>query len=67
MSERIQASDIQAKLQQIQDEVTDATGEAKPALATLAAGAVAAVAGLAYVIGSRKARRQTTVVEIRRV
>jgi hypothetical protein len=67
MSQHITANDIESKLRQIQSEVGDAAGEAKPAIATVAATAIGLVVGVAYFVGFRKARKQTTVVEIRRI
>lgn len=58
---------IEAKLREIRGEVDSTTELAKPYL--LIAGAVAAVAvvGMAYLLGRRKGKRKTTLVEIRRV
>jgi cytochrome c-type biogenesis protein CcmH/NrfG len=59
--------DIEAKLRQLRGEV-DSVGERAKGGAVVA-GAVAAVAILAtvYLLGRRKGRKRTTVVEIRRV
>jgi hypothetical protein len=59
--------DIEAKLQEIRGEVDTATSEAKSY--ALTAGIVAAVVliGGAYLLGRRRGRRKSTVVEIRRV
>ena len=60
-------ADIEAKLREIRGEVDEASTSAKPyALAAGVAVAVAVVA-IAYVLGRRKGRKKTTVVEIRRV
>ena len=60
-------SDIQAKLREIKGEVDTTTTSAKPyALGAVVAVGVAVVA-LAYVLGRRKGRKRTTVVEVRRV
>ena len=65
--ERVGRADIEAKLREIRGEVDQASTSAKPyALAAGVAVAVAVVA-LAYVMGRRKGRKKTTVVEIRRV
>ena len=63
----VSRSDIEAKLREIRGEVDDTTTSAKPY--ALAAGVVAAVAVVAfvYVMGRRKGRKRTTVVEVRRV
>ena len=60
-------ADIEAKLQEIRGEVDKTSNQAKPyALAAGVAVAVAVVA-FAYVMGRRKGRKKTTVVEVRRV
>lgn len=58
---------IEAKLREIRGEVDSTTSTARPI--ALIAGVVAAVAvvGAAYVLGRRKGRKRTTLVEIRRV
>lgn len=63
----ITRGDIEAKLREIRGEVDETTGAAKPY--ALAAGVVVAVAvvGLAFVLGRRKGKKRTTVVEVRRV
>ena len=63
----ITRDDIEAKLREIRGEVDETAGAAKPY--ALAAGIVVAVAvvGLAYVLGRRKGKKRTTVVEVRRV
>ena len=64
---RITRDDIESKLRQIRGEVSE-VGNASKGYA-LAAGVVvltAVVAG-AYLLGRRKGRRRTTVVEVRRV
>jgi len=63
----VSRADIEAKLREIRGEVDTTTGAAKPyALAAGVAVAVAVVA-FAYVMGRRKGRKRTTVVEVRRV
>lgn len=58
---------IEAKLREIRGEVDATTESAKPY--ALIAGVVVAVAvvGLAYVLGRRKGKKKTTLVEVRRV
>jgi hypothetical protein len=60
-------ADIEAKLREIRGEVD--TGVESARNMALIVGAVAAVAviGTVYFLGRRKGRRQTTVVEVRRV
>src|SRR5579859_6429994 len=58
-------ADIEAKLREIKGEVDSTTAKAKPyALIAGVAGAVVLV-GVAYLLGRRKGKKRTTVVEIR--
>lgn len=63
----VSRDDIESKLREIRGEV-DAVGESTRNY-VLIAGAVAAVSiiGVAYLLGQRRAKRRTTVVEVRRV
>ena len=63
----VSRADIEQKLREIRGEV-DEIGKGSKNYA-LIAGAVTAVAvvGFAYLLGKRKAKRKTTVVEVRRV
>ena len=64
---RISRGDIESKLREIRGEV-DAVGESSKTIALAAGAAVAvAVVSLAYLMGKRKGKRKTTVVELRRV
>jgi hypothetical protein len=67
MSERIERRDIEEKLRELQGEVTEATDSAKSYV--LIAGAVVGVVviGVAFALGTRRGRRKSTVVEIRRI
>jgi hypothetical protein len=64
---RVTKADIEAKLRRIRGEV-DETAEASRSY-LLIAGVVSVLAtiGLAYLLGKRKGKRKSTVVEIRRV
>ncbi len=65
--EHVTRADIESKLREIQGDV-DATAErAKVPVLAIAAAAAVTLIGLAYVIGSRKAKKRTTVVEVKRV
>ena len=65
--DRIERSDIEAKLRQLQGEV-DTAGEAAKGPVMIVAGVVAVVVlGMVFLLGKRRGRRQTTTVEIRRV
>ena len=63
----VSRADIEQKLREIRGEVDEIGAGTKNY--ALIAGAVAAVAvvGFAYLLGKRKAKRKTTVVEVRRV
>ncbi len=67
----VSPADIAAKLRQIGGEVTDTAEEARGSVVVVAAVAVVALVGVAlvgvaYLLGRRRGRRRSTVVEIRR-
>ena len=64
---KISKDDLASKLRQIQEEVDSTAEVAKPAGLTIGAAVVVGAVGIAYITGQRKARKQTTVVEVRRV
>lgn len=65
--DRIERSDIEAKLGQLRGEV-DTAGEAAKGPAMIIVGVVAVVVlGVVFLLGKRRGKRQTTTVEIRRV
>lgn len=64
---RIGREDIEAKLREIRGEVDSTASAAKPTAMAVAAVAVVAVIGVAYLLGRRKGKLKSTVVEIRRV
>jgi hypothetical protein len=63
----VSRADIEAKLREIKGEVDETTDAAKPIALAVGIAAVVAIVGLAYVMGRRKGRKRTTVVEVRRV
>jgi hypothetical protein len=63
----ISRDDIEAKLREIKGEVESTATTAKPYAIAAGAVLVVAVVGLAYVLGKRKGKKKTTVVEVRRV
>ena len=65
--EPISRSDIESKLREIRGEVDSTAGAAKPAAMAIAGVAVVLVIGAAYLLGRRKGKKKSTVVEIRRV
>ena len=60
-------ADIEAKLQEIRGEVDTTTDEAKSYAITAGIVAVVVLIGGAYLLGRRRGRKRSTVVEIRRV
>ena len=63
----ITRSTIEAKLREIRGEVDSTAEAARPYVVIVGAVAAVAVVGLAYLLGRRKGRKKTTLVEIRRV
>ena len=59
--------DIEAKLREIRGEVETTTERAKVPVMAVAVGAVVVLLGAAYLMGRRRGKKQTTVVEVRRV
>jgi hypothetical protein len=66
-SHEITRADIEAKLQEIKGEVDHTAEAARVPLLALGAVAVVGLVGVAYLLGRRRGRRTTTVVEVRRV
>ena len=64
---RVSKQDIETKLRQIQNSVGGEVEEAEPTLIKVAVAAVAVVVVLTYMIGRRRGRIRSTVVEVRRV
>jgi hypothetical protein len=64
---RISRADIEAKLKDIRGEVQETTEAVKVPVMAIAGGVAAAVVVLAFLLGKRRGRRKSTVVEIRRV
>jgi hypothetical protein len=67
MTKRVERADIEGKLREIKGGVDEAATNAKPAGISIAAAGLVGALGLAFIIGERKARKRTTVVEVRRV
>lgn len=63
----IDRGQIEAKLRELQGEVTETTESAKSTLVTVGAIALVVVIAVAFLAGRRKGRRRTTVVEVRRI
>jgi len=60
-------SDIEAKLREIRGEVDTTTERAKVPAIAVGVAAVVVVVGVAFLLGRRRGKRMTTVVEVRRV
>lgn len=58
---------IEAKLREIRGEVDSAARSARPYMAVAGVAVAVAVVGLAYLLGRRKGKKRTTLVEVRRV
>ncbi len=64
---RITRADIEAKLREMRGEVKETTDAARTPILAIAGGVAAAVVVIAFLLGKRRGRRKSTVVEIRRV
>jgi hypothetical protein len=64
---KITKGDIEAKLRDIRGDVDDTATAAKPYLMIAGAVGVVVLLGAAYLLGRRKGKKKTTIVEIRRV
>ena len=58
---------IEAKLQEIRGEVGATTESARPFVMVAGIAAAVVVVGTAYLLGRRKGKKRTTLVEVRRV
>ena len=65
--DRISRGDIESKLREIRGEVDSTASAAKPAALAVVAVAAVVVIGAAYLLGRRKGKKKSTLVEIRRV
>ncbi|MFP5319138.1 MAG: hypothetical protein ACLGI2_12715 [Acidimicrobiia bacterium] len=63
---RITRADIEAKLRQVRGDVDTAGEAAKGAGTLVGAVAVVAIVAVAFLIGRKRGRRSSTVVEVRR-
>ena len=65
--DRISRNDIESKLREIRGEVDSTATAAKPAALAVVGVVAVVVIGAAYMLGRRKGKKKSTVVEIRRV
>jgi hypothetical protein len=64
---RVTRDDLEAKFRELEGEATSTAEQAKSYAIAAAAIAVVAVVTVAFVLGRRKGRKRTTVVEIKRI
>jgi hypothetical protein len=64
---RITRGDIENKLHEIRGDVEETAQDAKTPIMAIAGGVVMAIVVVAFLLGKRRGRRKSTVVEIRRV
>lgn len=64
---RITRADIEGRLRDMRGDVEETAEEAKTPIMAIAGGVVVAVVLIAFLLGKRRGRRRSTVVEIRRV
>jgi hypothetical protein len=65
--ERVTTEDIETKLRQIRGQFEQTAESARSGLVTAGVVGAMALVAVAYVLGRRRGRRRSTVVEIRRV
>jgi hypothetical protein len=63
----ISRADLERKMRELQGEVGSVREQATAYAIAAGAAALVAVVGIAYLVGRRKGRRKSTVVEIRRL
>jgi 1-aminocyclopropane-1-carboxylate deaminase/D-cysteine desulfhydrase-like pyridoxal-dependent ACC family enzyme len=63
----IRRDDLEAKMRELQGEVTETREQATTTLVTVGAIVVVGVIAVAFLLGRRKGRKRTTVVEVRRL
>ena len=63
----ISPNDLERKMRELQQEVTGVQQQATSYALAVGAVAIVAVVGVAYVLGRRRGKRRTTVVEVRRL
>ena len=63
----IRRTDIEAKMRELQGGVTDTRESAANTLLTVGAVVLVGVVAIAFLMGRRKGKKRTTVVEVRRI
>ena len=64
---RITRDDLERKFRDLQGEVADTAESARSTLVTVGAAVAVAVVAVAYLLGRRRGRLRSTVVEVRRI
>jgi hypothetical protein len=64
---RVGRADIEAKLREIKGEVDTTRDRAKVPVLVIGAVTVIGVVGVAYLLGRRRGKKKTTIVEVKRV
>jgi hypothetical protein len=64
---KIQPADLEAKFRELQGDVKETADEAKSYALVAAAVVIVGIAAVTFVLGRRRGRKKTTIVEIRRV
>ena len=64
---RIDRDDLEAKFRELQGDVLDTADEAKSYAIVAFAVVAVAIAAVGFVLGARRGRKRSTIVEIRRV
>jgi hypothetical protein len=65
--QRITRNDIESKLREMRGDVEETAEAAKTPIMAIAGGVAVAIVVVAFLLGKRRGRRRSTVVEIRRV
>ncbi len=63
----IRRDDLEAKMRELEGEVTETRESATNTIVTVGAVAVVVVIAIAFLMGRRKGKKRTTVVEVRRL
>lgn len=64
---KITRGDIESKLREMRGDVEETAEAAKTPIMAIAGGVAVAIVVVAFLLGKRRGRRRSTVVEIRRV
>jgi len=64
---RITRDDIESKFRELQGEVDEGAEKAKSYALIVGAVAVVAVVGIAFLVGRRRGKKRSTIVEVRRL